>query len=66
MTFLRDYFDKEKSYLTKFYLLKKGNKKAKSFLKKLNMLDIAIRDKILKAFVHKCIIDYGIKFSKWR
>mmetsp|Transcript_9992 Transcript_9992/g.9933 ORF Transcript_9992/g.9933 Transcript_9992/m.9933 type:complete len:193 (+) Transcript_9992:256-834(+) len=63
--FLHDYFDKETSFLIKFYITRK-TKKAKAIVKKLNLIDNAVRNKILKIYMEKCLFEYGIKFNNWR
>jgi hypothetical protein len=65
MNFLQDYFEQEKTFMIKFYISKK-NKKGKSVVKKLNLIDNGVRNKILKIYMEKCVFEYGIKFNQWR
>jgi hypothetical protein len=65
LEFLSDYFDKEKGFLIKLFIQKKS-KKTKSLIKKLNMLNDDVRNKILKIYLERCLIDFSIKFNKWR
>eukprot|EP00347_Sterkiella_histriomuscorum_P006128 403353959 len=64
--FLINYFDKEKAFLVKFYLQKKSQKKPKSLVKRLNLLDNDVRDHIIKIYFEKCTFDYSVKFNHWR
>lgn len=51
--------------MSKFYIHKKS-KKGKTLTKKLNTINEAVRDRIIKSYIEKCTIEYNIKFNKWR
>ncbi|CDW87752.1 UNKNOWN [Stylonychia lemnae] len=63
--FLISYFDKERAFLVKFYIQKKS-KRSKHLVKRLNLIDQDVRDKILKIYFEKCTFDYSVKFNQWR
>jgi len=63
--FLKDYFEQEKNFLMKFYIQKKS-KKGKGILKKLGLIEEAVRDRIIKVYMDKCLIEYFVKFNNWR
>ena len=65
-TFLIQYFEKERNFLLKFYMQKKSSKKSKTLVKKLNLLEAEVRDKIIKIYFEKCTFDYSVKFNEWR
>lgn len=65
LEFMQDYFDKEKGFLIKHYISKK-TKKTKSLVKKLNLVDNEVRNRILKIYMEKCLSEYCIKLNKWR
>ncbi len=63
--FIVKYFEEERSFLIKFYISRK-NKRSKTMVTKLNLIDAKVRDHIIKIYFEKCTFDYSVKFNQWR
>ena len=35
-------------------------------IKKLNMIDNEVRNRLIRVYMEKCSNDYNVKFNKWR